>query len=168
MATKAATPELSTLIKRGDPVLQHQWIIQGDFNGLPSEYIESIELPFNNVEAAVNLFVGGGYTVFPGFHKIGGINVNFYNDAKLVAFKSLMDWKLRIKDFQTGVYYYPHEYKANVTATLVNSKGEGILSCKLIGIWPTDTSTFTLDQAAEVLHLSQAFSVDDQEWDILV
>lgn len=165
------SPELtniSKLVARPDPMLSFKWVIPAGFvcatdtgNVLPTEFVESIDIPFNNVKVD-GMFTGGGYTYFPSFHDISAFTVNFYMDRENITMSWLAAWKNKVKDFNTGLYGLPSVYKGSVTVHLLDSKNNGILEVSLLGIWPADTNQITLDSENNKLVISQNFSIDGQ------
>lgn len=160
--------KLELLIARPDPLLSFKWVLPAGFvcakdTGfvLPTEYVESIEVPFNNVKSE-GMFSGSGYKYFPSFHDISAFTVNLYMDRGNTALSWLAAWKNKVKDFNTGLYGLPSVFKGEVTVHLLDSQNNGILALTLTGIWPADTNPLQLDSENNRLVLSQNFSVDGQ------
>lgn len=150
---------------RPDPLLNWQWIcLDGTLPfDHPNEYLESIDLPFNNIRSE-SVYVGSGYTCYPQAHEVEAFTAVFYEDCYAATTTWLQDWKSKIKNFSTGVYGLPKDYKKTMTVALLTTKGEPALQYRLIGIWPTITSSLSLNynESGRII-LSQTFSVDDVE-----
>ena len=130
--------------------------------GLPSHFLESIDIPFNNIKVHDSVYGGSGYTYFPGSHDVGAFNITVYMDSLGTSLKWLMAWKALIKDFDTGAYQLPSVYKQTWKVLLLNTKNDVILEAELQGTWPSDTSAFTLNYTDNGrLTLTQAFSIDN-------
>lgn len=150
-------------LTRGDPLLTFQWVARSmPFPGLTPAFIETFEIPFNNVKSE-NVFSGGGYNYFPGFHDVSAFNVTFYGDSGGKSLKWLSDWKNRIKDFDTGIYQLPSNYKRTWEVALVDNTGSAVIDVTLSGCWPADTASITLDynDGAGKVTFNQNFSLDN-------
>ena len=163
-----ALTHLELMTNRPDPLLSFKWVVHGGFtNGrvgsiLPAEYVESVEIPFNNVKSE-NIFAGSGYNYFASFHDVSSFTVNFYMDVDNTVMAWLAEWKNKVKNFSTGVYGLPKDYKGEVTIHLLDNQNDGVMAAKLQGIWPADTNNFQLDSENNRLVISQNFSIDGQE-----
>ena len=170
------SPDLTNIglmLARPDPQLAFKWVVKGSFPSgnvdasgkkiptIGAQFIESIDVPFNNLEAD-SVFAGSGYNGFPVFHKLSAFSVNIYNDSDGRALSFIMMWKALIKSFDTGLYNLPKDYKATVTVVLLDTQNSPVIEIDLIGIWPADTSNFPLSQENSMLTLTQNFSVDNQ------
>lgn len=154
------------VINRPDPLLTFRWIVEtipfGDGFEVGPEYVETFELTFNNVKTE-GVFFGGGYNYFPGFHDVSAFNITFYADAKGNVLRWINHWKNQVKDFSTGLYNLPPQYKRDFVIILIDAAGNDVASYKCGGCWPADTSQIALDYndgSGRVL-LQQNFSVDD-------
>lgn len=155
-----------------DPLLTSRWIakvvpiitFEGATHSLPSEYIESIELPFNNVTSS-GVFIGGGHWYFPEFHDVSAVNINFYGDSRGNSLRYLWAWKRLVKRFDNGLYRLPVEYKQDWTIALLDPKGDIVIEGYLKGTWPADTQSVALnytDGTSRIVY-SQNFSLDDMD-----
>lgn len=163
----AANTQIQRAIMRPDPLLTFRWEVadvpDGESYGVNSSYIEGIEVPFNNVRTT-GVFMGGTYKYFPEFHDRSPINVVFYADSEGRALKYLMAWKQQVKDFKSGKYNLPVEFKKDMTLHLLNTRGERVIIVTYIGMWPADTNPVSLDQdGTGRITFSQTFSIDDVE-----
>jgi hypothetical protein len=157
-------PELKRLLSRPDPMLTFRWEVKSvpfaDF-GVDSSYVESFELPFNNVKST-GVFFAGGYDYFPEFHDISAFNVTFYADVEGRAMNYLMAWKTRVKSFSTGLYNVPQDFKGDWVVAQYDNKGNEIVEYTFGGCWPADTGQISLDYSdgSGRITFNQNFSVD--------
>lgn len=165
------TIQLGSVLERRDPLLLFKWYATSvpfaELGPIGPEYIETIEIPFNNVKSEP-VFRGGGYVYFPGFHDVSAFNVTFYADAQGRSLKYLMQWKDKIKNFKTGIYALPGAYKRDWQVALLAPDGTTVATAKLIGCWPADTNQINLDynDGSGRVPLNQNFSVDDMEFSV--
>lgn len=151
---------------RTDPMLDFKWYSEVIPEGLPSNYLESIDVPFNNITVGEGLYGGSGFTYYPGTHDIAGFSATFYEDSLGTTIKWLLGWKSKVKNFSTGVYYLPVNYKRDWKVTLLNTKNEPIMTVKLIGVWPSETSNLPLNYTSNGrIVISQQFSIDDATYE---
>lgn len=161
--------ELATGLRRPDPLLTFRWVAKtvpfGDqFNVTPA-YLETFELPFNNVKSE-GVFFGGGYNYFPSFHDVSAFNVTFYGDSKGDTLRYLMYWKSQVKSFETGLYKLPGEYKRQWDVVLLDPKGTPVVEATLSGCWPADTGqvSLTYDDGSGRITFNQNFSLDNASY----
>jgi len=162
---------IQKLLNLPDPLLDFKWICRdGKLPfGLPSEYLESIDLPFLNIRIKEGVFGGSRYTYYPGFHDISSFSVNFYEDSQGNVTRWLWQWKNRIKDFKTGIYNLPSDYKRNLNIQLLDTNNTPVINASLIGVWPADTSNYQLNYTNNGrIIVGQTFSIDNQELEFLV
>ena len=165
MASGKSATQIEKLRQRNDPLLSFKWICPDEALpfGLPSTYLESVDVPWNNIKVEGGVYVNGKYVYYPGAHDISGLNMVFYEDDKASCMKWIMQWKAAIKDFETGLYNLPKDYKKDMKVQLMDSKNNPIMTVELIGIWPEATSNWSLNYTDNGrLTVSQAFSIDDQ------
>jgi hypothetical protein len=126
-------------------------------------YVETIDLPFNEIKSGAH-FAGGGYNYFPEFHDISAFSVNFYADSEGRAMKWLVNWRSKVKDFGSGLYGMPSEYKDSMTVALMTATQKVIATVELQGIWPASLSNLDLnnDSANKLVH-AVTFSIDSQD-----
>ena len=166
-ASSAGLTDIGLLSKRPDPLLSTHWYVkvmpksalayQVDYS-----YVETIDLPFNEIKSGAH-FSGGGYTYFPEFHDISSFSINFYADSEGRVLKWLNNWRSRVKDFGSGLYGMPGDYKENITVALLTATQKVVATVDLIGIWPASLSNLSLGNAdPSKLELSATFSVDSQ------
>jgi len=159
-------PHLSyeALARRSDPMLDSRWACDAIPFNLPANFLESVDIPFNNIGAAENLYGASGYTCYPSTHTIGSVTMTFYEDELATALAWIHKWKAAVKDFGTGVYNLPDTYKREMTVVLMNGRNVDVLKAKLIGLWPAATSSYSLKYSdAGRLVLTQEFMIDDLE-----
>ena len=158
--------ELREGLTRPDPLLTFRWVARdvpfGEQFGVTPAYIETFELPFNNVKAD-GVFMGGGYQYFPMFHDISAFGVTFYGDSQNRVIRYLNHWKSRVKNFKTGIYQLPGYYKRRWLVSLLDPAGNEVATAELSGCWPADTGQISLDynDGSGRILLNQNFSVDD-------
>lgn len=161
----AADTQIQRALARPDPMLNFKWevvAIPGDAI-IDTSYIESFEIPFSNTRIT-NVFMGGGYDYFPEFHDTSSFAVTFYADSKGLALKYLWNWKQEVKDFVTGRYNLPSQFKRDWSVNALDTTGSIILTITYHGCWPADTNNITFDQeGSSRVTLSQTFSVDSME-----
>lgn len=156
--------KLATLLKRPDPLLEYMWICDSLPFGLPVEYVETLDLPFNNIKIAEPFAGGAGYTYYPGTHDISSFSMAFYMDVQGTSLKWLNKWKGLVKDFKTNLYGLPSSYKQPITVILYDNRGKAVVKVKLTGTWPADTQNLSLSNSSyNRLILTQTFSCDGQE-----
>ncbi len=167
MANIPAT-DIEKLLKRPDPLLSFRWGCTSEYLpfGLPSVYMESIDLPFLNIAVQEGRFAGGSYNYYPGFHNISQFNIVLYEDVQGTALNWVKQWKSRVKNFSTGAYFLPVNYKRDIEVGFFNPKGVIIKKFKLLGVWPAETGNQTLNYTESGrITVTQTFSVDSQEED---
>jgi len=135
---------------------------------LDPSYVESIDVPFNNISIADNWYGGSGYTYFAGPHDISSFSVTFYEDQKVSTLKYILAWKNLVKDFDSGFYNLPGlgdgkvGYKRSMRLLFLDSKNNAILQADLEGIWPADTGNLSLNYTdSGRITISQTFSCDN-------
>lgn len=158
--------DIQKLLSRPDPHLSFKWVCYDDTLpfGLPSTYLEGIEVPFLNIKVQQGVFSGSGYNYFPGFHDISAFNMTLYEDQMASTLKWIYAWKKRIKDFNTGAYELPINYKRDMKVCLLNTLNDIILKIHLMNIWPADTQSLNLgytDDGRTII--SQTFSIDSHD-----
>ncbi len=168
-----AAPKLSEIINsHADPMLSFKWAAKSHTLpfGLHSTFLESVDLPFNNIGVGETIYTGGGYDVYPGSHTISSVNLVFYEDQLGTCLKWIELWKSKVKNFRNGIYNLPGDgglnsggYKQQIDLQMLNTRDERILDVSLIGLWPEATSNWSLNYTDNGrLTISQAFSIDDQ------
>ena len=166
-------PNIGELTERSDPLTEWMWKVRGDtfpapsgVTGVSTLYVETFDLSFSNIKVEDSLFGGGGYSYFPGFHDCSAFSVTFYEDSQASTLKFIKEWKAKIKNFSSGVYNPPSEYKVdNLIVDLFDTKGNVALSVKLNGVWPAETSNLSLDTSStNRLRITQSFSVDNVDY----
>lgn len=159
---------LQTLLGMPDPLLNFKWVCSGLPFGHPVNYVEGIDLPFNNITNGNKSHVASGYSYYPGTHDISSFSMTFYEDVSALSSKFILAWKNKVKDFNTGIYQLPgvggSGYKQEVVVALLDQKNNPIMEVTLLGVWPTDTGNFNLNYTdSGRLTVTQTFSVDGQE-----
>ena len=155
--------QLAKALSRPDPMMNFRWVAKtvpfGD-GYIGPEYIQNVEIPFPNVQAE-SVFFCGAQKYFPGFSDISAFNISFYGDSRGLALKYLMYWKSQVKDFTTGIYNLPPQYKRSWEFILLDASGNDVVEIELQGCWPVDTGSISLSyESSEAIVLNQNFSVD--------
>lgn len=160
--------QIGDLLSRKDPQPTWRWVVTTGTKvlpfGLPASYVESIDVPFLNVQVQSPVFVAGGFVYFPGFHDIAAFGMTFYEDEDGTTLRWIQAWKNRIKNFTSGDMGLPSEYKRDIPVSLLDNTGSVKVSILLKGCWPSDTGNIPLSYTDENgrLTYSQTFSIDDQ------
>jgi hypothetical protein len=158
----AAKTELSQLLAHNDPLLNFRWVIQESFANLPHRFVERIDIPFNNIQLREGVYNASSFTYYPGFHNVSGFGITFYEDDCATVTQWIEGWKNAIKDFSTGLYNLPVSYKHNLEVILIDAKGDPIVKATLEGIFPTETSNFSLEYSSSSrISVEQQFSCDN-------
>lgn len=159
-----ALTQIDKLLHMSDPQLSFKWVSPLLPLGLESHFLESIDIPFNNIKVNDSVYGGSGYTYFPGSHDVSAFNASFYMDSLGTSLKWITAWKSLIKDFNTGAYGLPSRYKQKWLVQLLNTKNDVVLGVDLQGVWPSETSAFNLNYTDNGrLVLTQSFSIDNAE-----
>ncbi len=156
--------QIGKMMVRRDPLMTFKWVVLSMPNtgyDLGPEYVETIEVPFNNLKVE-GVFRGGGYCYFPGFHDVSAFNVTFYADMYGKSLDFIIHWKSLVKDFGTGIYALPPQYKRDWTVGLMKPTGEIAVQIRLEGTWPADTGQLSLNyNESSALTFNQNFSIDN-------
>jgi hypothetical protein len=154
---------LQTLLGMPDPMLNFKWICNSLPFGHPINYVEGIDLPFLNIDIGDKVHSASGYTSYPGTHNISSFSITFYEDSFATTSKFIWAWKNKIKDFKTGLYNLPIDYKQEIEVVMLDQGNNPVMSALLIGVWPSDTGNFSLNYTdAGRVTITQTFSIDDQ------
>lgn len=160
---------LATFLKarqRGDePLLGFKWVCTSLPYGLPVTYVESIQVSFVNFNIKDGLFAAATYSYFPGFTDIDSFTITFHESVSAKATAWVLGWKSRIKDFSTGAYYLPSNYKEDIKISMLNNQNQSIIDITMVDCWPATEDQWDLnytDPSAR-MQKSVTFSVDDQK-----
>jgi hypothetical protein len=147
-----------------DPLLDWKWVYSTATLplGLDSSYIESVDLPFNNIVAnSVN--VAGGSISFPGVNSVAAVSMSLYEDRYCNTLNWIQTWKNLIKDLGSGIFNTPDKYKFDLKFTLLDNKNIELAEVILVNCFPTDTGNHSLNYSGNGrIVISQSFSVDGQ------
>lgn len=167
----AAIPTLAALMQRPDPLLSFKWACKNPTLpfGLPAIYLESVDVPWNNIKIGETIYGGGGYSNVAGSHSIGSVNLVLYEDQKMTTLQWVLAWKAKIKDFETGIYGLPGDgseastgYKQALPVQMLDTANTPLCTFLFTGIWPENTNNWTLSYTEDGrITVSQSFSVDD-------
>lgn len=168
--------QIEKILALPDPLLTYKWMCDTlpftDQFGIKPEYMEAIDLPFNNIAAAQPYHSLGGYLLYPGTHTLSAFTATFYEDRFGTATSWILYWKSLIKNFKTGSYGMPEAtdrgpgYKQSIKVNLLDAKNDVVVGATLTGCWPSDTNPFSLTYTDfnGRLVIQQSFSVDDVEY----
>lgn len=147
-----------------EPLLTFKWVTTTLPYGLSTTYVEKVDLPFIKLDVKSGLFGAATYSYYPGFSDIDAFDITFYEDSACSTVKWLQYWYGRIKNFETGTYYLPTNYKENIKVQLLDTTNAPVLEVELVNIWPTTTSNWSLAYDDDGrLTVTQNFSIDDQK-----
>lgn len=142
------------------------WLWDSSFSGnvkgvnFDKLIVESIDIPFINITAMAR-HRNATNTYYPGFSDISGTNISFVEDSSGSVLTNLYNWMKAVKDPDDGSYGLPKDYKCNVDTQLYNLSGDKTVKIRLIGIWPTNISNYSLNYTNRGrLITSASFSVD--------
>lgn len=158
-------------LSQREPLFSFHWVCEditfpGCTKPLEGQFVESVDIPFNNIKIGDAVHSGSGYDYFPGTHDISSFALTLFEDASCTTLKFINEWKNRIKDIQggTNIYRVAADYKSEIVVVLRDAKGDDVLTVKLIGVWPADTGNLGLNYTdANRITISQTFSADGQE-----
>jgi len=165
-----ANPALTDIAKLQalrDPLLSFKWVAESlpTISGIHLEpsFLESIDLPFNNISIADSWHGGSGFTYYPGTHDISSFSCTFYEDNHATTTKWLIAWKALVKDMDTGFYNLPSVFKKNINVIMLDSKNNSVLKAEMTGLWPAETGNFALNYSdSGRIIITQTFSCDGQ------
>lgn len=179
MGDRALT-EVEKLLSLPDPLLSFKWVCLllpfQDITRMRPEYVEAIDLPFNNVGVAQSVYTGGGFTMYPTSHTISTLSLTFYEDRFGTAGAYIQYWKSLIKNFATGEYGLPHSgkstssskpgYKQDILVALLDQRNEKVVTARVKDVFPSDTQAMSLNytDGSGRITIQQTFSVDDIEY----
>lgn len=161
-----AATDLEKMMRIPDPLLTFRWVAKSLPFGMKNEYMESIDIPFNNISISEGVHVGSRFEYYPGTHSISSFSASFYEDRLGTTLKWIEDWKSRVKDLKTGAYKLPADYKRIIEVVQMDNKGNSVITAKISGVWPADTASMALnysDGTSRVIH-QQTFSADNVEF----
>lgn len=151
------------------PLFNFKWICTSLPFGMDESYVESVDLPWINIAAGTPWHAGASSTSYPEWSNTGTFSLNLYEDSSCRTMKWLVFWKNQIKtvygDANTvfGIYNTPKYYKRDLQFALLATDNSIVMTVNLIGCWPLDTSSLSLDYtSSERVKYSQTFSCDDQ------
>lgn len=150
--------------RKGDkePLLSFKWVCTELPFGHNRLYVESVDLPFPNINIKQGLFGAGTFTYYPGFEEISAFDMQFYEDSRIRTLKWLKDWKERIRDPRNGAFYLPPNYKYDIKFRLMDTTGQEIAEAICKNCWPTTKGNWSLNYTGggEALKVHQNFATD--------
>lgn len=155
---------LEQVAARRDPLTTEKWVVANGYQlpfGLPSIYVEGIDLPFLNYSVSQSILTGGINRHYAGLAEVSSFSMILYEDSSGTTVKWLDRWKSNIADPATQLHKVPREYKRDIPVELHAQDGSVALRRTLIGIWPVDTGSVSLGAVGERLIISQPFSIDN-------
>lgn len=152
-----------------DPLLAFKWACVALPGGLPPDYVESIDMPFPEIQPKDGLFGAGTYTYYPAFEDISAFDLVLYEDSKMSTVKWLKTWFDRIRRPSDGAYYLPTHYKADMQFVMMDTTGAHIAEITMMNVWPTSKGNWDLNYTSDDrLEVHQNFSCDAQDLKFLV
>lgn len=164
MATRQT--DLQRILSRSDPLLNFKWVTEESLFGLPGNYLESVDVPFNNISVREGQYVGASFIYFPGTNNTSSVGITLYEDSEGSTVRWLESWKSAIVDFKTGLHNLPIEYKRNLKVYMLDTMGEKVTTVYLEGIFPEATGNISLgyNESGRVI-ITQTFSCDNCRFD---
>ncbi len=161
--------DLAKLTKgRSDPLLNFKWVTEEFLFGLPGSYLESVDLPFNNLSVRQGIYNGGSFTYYPGTNNISSVSMTFYEDSEGSTVQWLEGWKAKVFDSKTGLRKLPSNYKRVVQVHLLDTEGEKVITAVLEGLFPDATQNIQLSyNESGRITISQTFSCDNGSFKFL-
>lgn len=153
---------IEKLISRSDPLLNFLWVCQKLPFNMDENYVESISLPFPNIDVGDPLFAGGTFFHFPSFSRVDTVSMTMYEDRKMTTTKWITAWKSKIRNTSKGWYNLPSVYKRDIPVVMFDDDLSPIFKAVLIGCWPTQTSNIDLNYAdSQRVIVNVTLSVDN-------
>lgn len=148
-----------------EPLLSFKWKATVLPYGMSVHQVEAVQIPWTKIAVKDGYFGGSTYTYYPGFHDVDQFSVTFMENSKADVHKWIWEWMEKIKNFETGAYYLPSNYKQDMTFVMMDTKGSAVLTVELIGVWPIQRSEWDLNYTDGGSYLTNTvqFSVDDQK-----
>lgn len=155
----------------GNPQLSFMWVCKSLPFGMDPTYVESVDLPFCNIDASDGWHGAGTFTYYPGFSNISDFSLTLYEDSAATSSKFIKFWKNQIKVLYPsssegasyGAYFLPSNYKRDISFELQATDGSVIQTITLVGVWPTSTGNLSLDySSSDRVKFTQTFKCDDQ------
>jgi len=154
------------------PLFTFKWVCDSLPFGLDPSYVESLDLPFANIDQQQGWHGASTFSYYPDFSTISTFSLTFYEDSSASTMQWIVRWKNSIKvlypasssDSGTyGAYYLPKNYKRNMVFTMLATDNSPVMQITLINVWPTDTGNLSLDYSqSDRVKITQTFSCDDQ------
>lgn len=164
------------------PLLSFKWVCDSLPFGLDPTYVETVDLPWCNIDQQQGWHGAATFSYYPDFSNISSFGITFYEDSNASTMQWIVNWKNRVKTIYVkdnasmgaaqgaegnassyGSYNLPKYYKRNMIFTMLATDNSPVMSVELISVWPTDTSNLSLDYSqSDRIKISQTFSCDDQ------
>lgn len=182
MANNDELTNIDILLSRNtaekSPLLTFKWVCSSLPFGFDPTYVESLDLPFCNVDVSQGWHGAGSFTYYPEFSNISSFSLTLYEDSSMSTLQWLTFWKNQIKVLyptsaengsgKAGAYFLPRYYKRNMEFKLLATDNSEVLKVTLINVFPTDTGNLSMDYTqSDRVKLTQTFSCDDQSLDFL-
>lgn len=152
--------------RQGDkePLLSFKWKCTALPFGMSVYQVEGVQIPWIKVAVKEGHFGAATYSYYPGFSDIDQFSVTFMENSRADVQAWIWDWKRRIKDYNTGAYFLPNNYKADLQFVMMDTRGSPVLTVDLIGCWPSQRSEWDLNYTDGNSHVTTVvqFSCDDQ------
>lgn len=162
---------LETFIKyrqrEHEPLMGFKWVCTSLPYGLPVTYVESVQVSWVKLNIKDGLFAEGTYSYFPGFSDIDQFTMTFHEGIGTKTRRWLSYWLSRIKNFETGTYFLPNNYKEDIKVSLLDNQNNKVMDVTMVDCWPIvpDPIELNYTDPSSRVTLSVSFSVDDQKID---
>jgi hypothetical protein len=156
---------LAAMRNRSDPLMNFNWwadmpVLDSQFR-LGWEFVEEATLPFIEFEQISNYRAGKNYHYAHHF-SLGSLNLKFYEDSRGTATDYLTRWQSLIHNKESGLYYFPSDYKKTITVWVLDVAKLTVMCLDYTGCWPQRLETLQFGSASSERVVSGAeFSVDE-------
>jgi len=158
----------STLVFEREPLLKFKWVCSMLPYGMDPLYVETINLPYNQFNKKEAVFGGAQYSQYGGFSTVNDFAITFYEDSQASTMAWINEWFKKIKDFATGGYNLPKEYKKHMEFYLLDTTGKDVAKVTLKNTWPISIGDLNLDWVSSERVTTQVnFTCDNVKYEIL-
>lgn len=162
--TPGARDPLNAAKARMDPLMSYNWFCDLptlDGVALSWEFVEEATLPFVEFEQVSNYRAGKMYH-YPHQHNIGTLSLKLYEDSAGTATQYVEQWRRKILDLDSGLYFHPADFKRTITVTVLDVSKLTVMFLEYTGCWPMRSDAFALNSgSSDRVAPSVEFSVDE-------